>query len=132
MILLLGVGTLYADKVIIYNSQGSKLISYDLSAGSGSSIHIDPNGKITIEYDSAAETININKTYNSQIIINITNSSGDVVFSKTVSASENGIITIRKVNDKWVIVTPTKSPIPPIAIALTLITIPIMTLRRYN
>ena len=126
MILLLGVGTLYADELTVDLDNGDSITLFIDKDNSGS---VDD---VNIYYDNSTGNISITGSYTGQINITIKNSTGDVVFSSTISVSGNISITIKKTNNGWVIVTPTKAPIPPIAIALTLITIPIIALRKYN
>jgi hypothetical protein len=124
MILLLGVGTSYADELIVNLDNGDSITLFIDKDNSGS---VDD---VNIYYDNSTGNISITGSYTGQINITIKNSTGDVVFSSTISVSGNISITIKKTNNGWVIVTPTKAPIPPIAIALTLIAIPIIALRR--
>ena len=126
MILLLGVGTLYADELTVDLDNGDSITLFIDKDNSGS---VDD---VNIYYDNSTGNISITGSYTGQINITIKNSTGDVVFSSTISVSGNISITIKKTNNGWVIVTPTKAPIPPIAIALTLIAIPIIALRKYN
>jgi len=131
MVLLVGVGTLYAEFLNI-DVDGDGKVDYSYSLERYFSMDITSDG-IKITYDNVTETIEINKTSDKEIIINITTEwggGGTSLFTKTLSANEHESFTIKKTNNGWVLIIPTKAPIPPIAIALTLMAIPIIALRK--
>ena len=130
LISLVGVGTLYADTLKIYVGNNNEPYTVPLGSSVKVTYEFGSNGKIIVKYDNGTKVIGINGTYNGQLTINITNGSNDVVFSITIGINENMSIIIKKTNNGWVMIIPTKAPIPPIAIALTLMAIPIIALRK--
>ena len=126
MVLLVGVGTSYADKLTVTLESGD---SITLVMNKDKSASID---QVDVHYDNSTGAVSITGNYSGEINVTITNSSGDPVFQTTISVSGNTSITIKKTNNGWVVVAPTKAPIPPIAIALTLMAIPIIALRRFK
>jgi hypothetical protein len=133
IVLLVGIGTLYADTIYFYDSDGNQLdsISTNTNYIKTSTIKDGDGNTLLIKYNGGTKTLNLNSTMS--FSVNITTDDGtETLFYKSFDVDGNLLITIKKTNNGWVMVIPTKAPIPPIAIALTLMAIPTMALRRCN
>ena len=134
IVLLVGIGTLYADTIYLYDSDGNQLDSISTNTNYIKTSTVqdsDGNTLMVIKYNGGEKTLNLTSTMS--FSINITTDDGtETLFYKSFDVDGNLLITIKKTNNGWVMVIPTKAPIPPIAIALTLMAIPTMALRRCN
>jgi len=129
--LLAGVTTIYADWVGVDTDGDGSPDIYVIADGT----HTFDN--ITVEYDSSTGELKIINPTNNTINYEIKASLSDPTPLNNGSVSSQSYAKVKNDGGSWSLVgifslIATKAPIPPIAIALTLMTIPIIALRRYN
>ena len=132
MVLLLGVGI--SGVHAFTSNYNNGVLTIIAEEGEGVNLPNCHSGSVSYSVYFDDGTLRVNVTSSGQIQINVTieDTSGNPVFQKIINAKS---IIIKKINGEWKLIMPaetTKAPIPPIAIALTLIAIPIIALRKYN
>ena len=146
ILLLAGIGAVCATDTT-FNITLSGHITINYYQCSNLQFNYDPNtGKttITVTVSNPGDGIEITSDANYTANVHLSNADTISVYvddptttQVTVDGQDVPITpgetnTLKNDGGTWKNATPTKAPIPPIAIALTLMTIPIMALRRYN